>query len=93
VNVIGTKCVFKNNQGDDGEIMSNKARLFVQGFSQLEGLDFGEIFAPVARIEVIMIYLAFTTSKVFKLYQMDMKSDFLNGDIHKEVYVMQPPRF
>jgi hypothetical protein len=59
----------------------NKARLVAQGFGQVEGLDFGETFAPVARLEAIRILLAFTASKGFKLYQMDMKSDFLNGAI------------
>jgi hypothetical protein len=57
----------------------NKARLVAQGYSQVEGLDFGEIFAPVARLEVIRILLAFAASKGFKLYQMDVKSAFLNG--------------
>jgi hypothetical protein len=70
----------------------NKARLVAQGYSQVEGLDFGETFAPVARLEAIRILLAFTASKGFKLYQMDMKNTFLNGVIH-EVYVRQPPGF
>jgi hypothetical protein len=61
--------------------------LVAQDFSQVEGLDFGEIFAPVARLEAIMILLVFTTSKGFKLYQMDAKSVFLNGVIQEEVYV------
>jgi hypothetical protein len=81
VNVIGTKWVFKNKQGEDGEIVRNKAHLVAQGFSQVEDLDFGETFAPIARLEAIRILLAFVTSKVFKLYQMDVKSVFLNGVI------------
>jgi hypothetical protein len=93
VNVIGTKYVFKNKQGKDGEVVRNKTRLVAQGYSQVEGLDFGETFAPVARLEAIMILLAFAASKGFKLYQMDMKSAFLNGVIHEEVYVKQPPGF
>jgi hypothetical protein len=71
----------------------NKAHLVAQGFSQVEGLDFGEIFVPVARLEAIRILLAFTTSKGFKLYQMDVKSAFLNGVIQQEVFVRQPPGF
>jgi hypothetical protein len=59
----------------------NKARIVTQEFSQVEGLDFGETFAPVARLEVIRILLAFTASKGFKLYQIDAKSAFLNGVI------------
>jgi hypothetical protein len=62
VNVIGTKWLFRNKQGEDGEIMRNKARLVAQGFSQVEGLDFVETFAPVARLEAIMILLDFAAS-------------------------------
>jgi hypothetical protein len=76
VNVIGTKYVFKNKQGEDGEIVRNKARLVAQGFSQVEGQNFGETFAPVSRLEAIRILLAFVTSKGFKLYQMDVKKCF-----------------
>jgi hypothetical protein len=65
----------------------NKACLVAQGFSQLEGLDFGETFAPIAHLEAIMILLAFDMFKGFKLYQMDMKSAFLNGVIQEVVYV------
>jgi hypothetical protein len=65
----------------------NKARLVAQGYSQVEGLDFGETFAPVARFKAIRILLAFVTSKEFKLYQIDMKSAFLNGVIQEKVYV------
>jgi hypothetical protein len=65
----------------------NKAHLVAQGFSLVEGLDFGETFAPVARLEVIRILLAFATSKRFKLYQMDVKSSFLNSVIQEEVFV------
>jgi hypothetical protein len=93
VNVIETKCVFKNKQGEDDEAVRNKARLVAQGYSQVEGLDFQETFAPVARLEAIRILLAFAASKRFKLYQMDMKSTFLNDVIHEEVYVRQPPSF
>jgi hypothetical protein len=65
----------------------NRACLVAQDFSQIEGLDFGETFVPVACLEAIRILLAFAASKGFKLYQMDVKSDFLNGVIHEEVYV------
>jgi hypothetical protein len=71
----------------------NKARLVAQGYNQVEGLDFGEIFAPVAHLKVIRILLAFAASKRFKLYQMNMKSVFLNGVIYEEVYVRHPPGF
>jgi hypothetical protein len=81
VNVIGTKWVFKNKQGEDGEVVRNKTRLVAQGFSQVEVLDFGETFAPIACLEAIRILLAFAAYKGFKLYQMDVKSAFLNGVI------------
>jgi hypothetical protein len=81
VNVIGTKWVFKNKQGEDSEVVRNKGRLVAQGYSQVEDLNFGETFAPVARLEAIRIFLAFATSKGFKPYQMDVKSVFLNGVI------------
>jgi hypothetical protein len=71
----------------------NKARLVTQGFSQVEGLDFGETFAPIADLEAIRILLAFAAFKGFKLYQMDVKNAFLNGVIQEEVYVRQPPGF
>jgi hypothetical protein len=93
VNLIGTKWVYKNKQGEDGEVVRNKARLVAQGFSQVEGLDFGKIFAPIAYLEAIMILLAFATSKEFKLYQIDVKSAFLNGVIQEEVFVRQPSGF
>jgi hypothetical protein len=67
--------------------MRNKACLVAQGFSQVEGLDFGETFAPITRLEAIRTLLAFAASKGFKLYQMDIKSAFLNGVIQEEVFV------
>jgi hypothetical protein len=81
VNVIGTKWVFKNMHGEDGEVVRNKAYLVAQCFSQVEGLDFGETFTHVAHIEAIKILLAFVALKGFKLYQMNVKSAFLNGVI------------
>jgi hypothetical protein len=76
VNVIGTKWVFKNKQGEDGEVVRNKAHLVTQGYSQIEGLDFGETFTHVAHLETIRILLAFDASKGFKLYQMDREKCF-----------------
>jgi hypothetical protein len=76
---IGTKWVWKNKEGEKGEVVRNKSRLVTQGFSQIEGIDYEETFAPVARLEVIRILLAFSVAKGFKLHQMDVKSAFLNG--------------
>ena len=74
-------------------VVRNKARLVGQGFTQVEGLDFGEAFAPVARLEAIRILLAYACSRNIKLYQMDVKSVFLNGKISELVFVEQPPGF
>jgi hypothetical protein len=74
-------------------VTRNKARLVAKGYSQVEGLDFGETYALVARLESIRILLAYATYHGFKLYQMDKKSAFLNGPIKEEVYVEQPPGF
>jgi hypothetical protein len=90
---IGTKWVWKNKEGEKGEVVKNKSRLVAQGFSQKEGIDYEETFAPVAHLEVIRIPLAFSMAKGFKLHQMDVKNAFLNGVLEEEVYVRQPPGF
>jgi hypothetical protein len=92
-NVIDTKWVFRNKQDEHGVVTRNKARLVAKGFTQIEGLDFGETYAPVARLEAIRILLAYATHHDFKLFQMDVKSAFLNGPLSEEVYVEQPPGF
>ena len=92
-NVIGTKWIFKNKQDESGIVVRNKARLVAQGYSQVEGIDYGETYAPVARLESIHILLAYSTHHNFKLQQMDVKSAFLYGPLKEEVYVKQPPRF
>jgi len=91
-NIIGTKWVFKNKMNEDGQIIRNNARLVCKGYSQIEGIDFEETFAPIARVEAIRMFLAFSCSKLFKIYQMDVKSTFLNGEL-KEVYMEQPKGF
>jgi hypothetical protein len=92
-NVVRTKWVFCNKQDEHGLVTRNKARLVAKGYSQVEGSDFGETYAPVARLESIRILLAYATHHGFKLYQMDVKSAFLNGPIKEEVYVEQPLGF
>jgi hypothetical protein len=74
-------------------VMRNKARIVAQGYTQVEGLDFGETYAPVARLEGIRILLAYACAHNIKLYQMDVKSAFINDYINEEVYVEQPPDF
>jgi hypothetical protein len=88
-NVVGTKWVLRNKQDEHGVVTRNKARLVAKGYSQVEGLDFNETYAPVAKLESIRILLAYATYHGFKLYQMDVKSAFLNGPIKEEVYVEQ----
>ena len=90
---IDTKWVFRNKMDENGIVIRNKARLVAKGYSQQEGIDFDETFAPVARLEAIRIFLAYAANANFKVYQMDVKSAFLNGELEEEVYVSQPPGF
>nr|GEW84936.1 copia protein [Tanacetum cinerariifolium] len=90
---IETKWVYRNKKDEMGVVVRNKARLVTQGYRQEEGIDYDEVFAPVARIEAIRTILAFASYIGFIIYQMDMKSAFLYGTIDEEVYVSQPPGF
>jgi hypothetical protein len=92
-NVIGTKWVFRNKKDENDVVTKNKSRLVAKEYTQVEGLDFGETYALVARLEAIRILLASATHHNFKLHQMYFKSAFLNGPISEEVYVEQPPGF
>ncbi|GJT42184.1 retrovirus-related pol polyprotein from transposon TNT 1-94 [Tanacetum coccineum] len=91
--IIGTKWVFRNKLDENGIVSRNKARLVAQGYNQQEGINYDETYAPVARLESIRILLAYACALDFKLFQMDVKSAFLNGFINEEVYVAQPPGF
>jgi hypothetical protein len=88
-----TKWVWKNKEGEKGEVVRNKTRLVAQGYSQKEGIDYEETFAPVPHLEAIRILLAFSMAKEFKLHQMHVNSAFLNSVLEEEVYVRQPPGF
>jgi hypothetical protein len=88
-NVVGTKWVFHNKQDEQGVVTRNKEQLVTKGYSQVKSLDFDETFAPVARLESIHMLLTYATQHSFKLYQMDIKSAFLNSLIKEEVYVEQ----
>jgi hypothetical protein len=83
----------ENKEGENGEVVRNKSRLVLEGYSQTEGIDYEGTFSLVARLEAIRILLAFFVAKRFKLYQMDVKSAFLNGFLEDEVYVKQPLGF
>nr|GEU41467.1 putative reverse transcriptase domain-containing protein [Tanacetum cinerariifolium] len=87
---IGSKWVFRNKLDERGIVVRNKARLVAQGHTQDEGIDYDEVFAPVARIEAIRLFLAYASFKDFIVYKMDVKSAFLYGKIEEEVYVCQP---
>ncbi|GJW82692.1 putative ribonuclease H-like domain-containing protein [Tanacetum coccineum] len=90
---IGTKWVYRNKKDKRGIVIRNKARLIAQGYTQEEGIDYDEVFAPVARIEAIRLFLTYASFKDFVVYQMNVKSAFLYGKIKEEVYVCQPPGF
>jgi hypothetical protein len=92
-NVIGAKWVFRNKMDEAGKITRNKARLVCKGYAQVEGIDFGENFSLVARMESIRLILAYVSSKHIKVYQMDVKYAFLNGYLEEEVYMEQPDGF
>jgi hypothetical protein len=92
-NIVGTKWVFRNKQDENCVVARNNARLVAQGFTQVEGLDFEKTYTPVVRLEAIQMLIAFAAHHDFKLYQMDVKSAFLNGPIQELAYVEQPPGF
>ncbi|KAI3681195.1 hypothetical protein L6452_35980 [Arctium lappa] len=91
--IIGTKWVFKIKKDEDGTVIRNKARLVAKGYRQEEGIDYDETYAPVARLEAIRMFLAYAAHKNFTVFQMDMKTAFLNGILKEEVYVSQPEGF
>ncbi|KAI3715006.1 hypothetical protein L6452_21969 [Arctium lappa] len=91
--IIGTKWVFRNKLDEHETVTRKKARLVAQGYRQEEGIDYDESFAPVARLEAIRLFLAYVVYKDFIVYQMDVKSAFLNGKLNEEVYKEQPPGF
>ena len=91
--MIGTRWVFRNKLEENGVITKDKYRLVVQGYNKEEGIDYDETFALVARMEAIRILISFAALMGLKLYQMDVKSAFLNGDLKDEVFIKQPPGF
>ena len=79
--MIGTKWVFRNKMNEDGQVIRYKAQMVCKGNAQIEGIEFEETFAPMARMESIIMILAYAFSKDIKVYQMDVKSTFLNGEL------------
>jgi hypothetical protein len=90
---IGLKWVFKVKRDPDGKINKHKARLVAKGYAQCEGVDFDEVYVPVASIETVRLLIALAAQREWEVHHMDVKSAFLNGDLVEEVYVHQPPGF
>ncbi|GKB73111.1 retrovirus-related pol polyprotein from transposon TNT 1-94 [Tanacetum coccineum] len=86
--IIKLKWLWKNKKDEDQTVIRNKARLVAKGYAQEEGIDFEESFAPVARLEAVRIFVAYAAHKSFPIYQMDVKTSFLNGPLKEEVYVL-----
>ena len=91
--MIGTKWGYRNKLDENGEVTRNKERLFCKGYAQEEWIDYGETFSPIARLQGVRTMLSYSTYKGFKVYQMDVKSAFLNGILEEEVYIEQPKGF
>ncbi|GKG36073.1 retrovirus-related pol polyprotein from transposon TNT 1-94, partial [Tanacetum coccineum] len=91
--IIKLKWLWKNKNDEDQTVIRNKARLVAKGYVQEEGIDFEESFAPVARLEEVRIFVAYAAHKSFPIYQMDVKTAFLNSLLKEEVYVAQPEGF
>nr|GEX77745.1 ribonuclease H-like domain-containing protein [Tanacetum cinerariifolium] len=92
-NIIKLKWLWKNKKGEDQTVIRNKEKLVAKGYAQEEGIVFEESFAPVAHLEAVWIFVSFATHKSFPIYQMDMKTTFLDGPLKQEVYVAQPDGF
>ncbi|GJX21283.1 retrovirus-related pol polyprotein from transposon TNT 1-94 [Tanacetum coccineum] len=92
-NIINMKRLWKNKRDEENTVIRNKARLIAKGYSQQEGINFEESFAPVARLEAIRLFIVYVAHKSFPVYQMDVKTKFLNGPLKEEVYVNQPDGF
>ena len=79
--MVGTKWAFKNKLNEDGQVTKNKERLVCKGYAHVKGIGFEEKFSPVSRMEAVRLILAYSCSKKIKVYQMDVKSSFLNGEL------------
>ena len=91
--LIGLKWVYKVKRDESGTIVKYKARLVARGYVQREGIDFEEVFAPVARMESVRLLLAMAAAKDWRVHHLDVKSVFLNGELMETVFVKQAPGF
>nr|GFA95645.1 retrovirus-related Pol polyprotein from transposon TNT 1-94 [Tanacetum cinerariifolium] len=91
--IIKLKWLWKNKKDKDQTVIRNKALLVEKGYAQEDGIDFEESFTPVAHLEVVRIFITYAAHKSFLIFQMDVKTTFLNGPLKEEVYVVQPDGF
>ena len=92
-NIDGCKWIFKNKYNANGTFQQHKAWLMAKGYSQTEGLDYSETFSPVIKHTTIRVVLAHAVSAQWNIHQIDINNAFLNGDLHEDVYMQQPPGF
>jgi hypothetical protein len=92
VNSIGVKWIFKTKLNESGEIDKCKARLVAKGYAQQYGIDYTEVYAPVARLDTIRLIIALAAQEGWSIFQLDVKSVFLHGELSEEIFVQQPPR-
>ena len=90
---VGCKWVYKRKRGVDGKVETFKARLVAKGYTQKEGIDYDETFSPVAMLKSIRILLSIATYYDYEIWQMDVKTAFLNGNLEEEIYMIQPEGF
>ena len=90
---IGLKWVYKVKKDSQGAVVKHKVRLVAKGYVQRQGVDFEEVFAPVARVESVCLLVALAAQKGWQVHYIDIKSAFLNGELEEEAYVAQPPGF
>nr|GFC28465.1 Gag-Pol polyprotein [Tanacetum cinerariifolium] len=93
INVINLKWLWKNKCDEENTVIRNKSRLVAKGYAQKEGVDFEEPFVPVAQLEAVRLFIAYTAHKSFTIYQMDVKTAFLYGPLKENVYINQPDGF